>query len=82
MLYITCLDGHEYFRYDNSPYVKWCICREDSIYNAQHLKCMRDPVCRAKWEQSQKNMTIMISLWVVCFVFLLVFFVYKLVKLK
>jgi hypothetical protein len=29
MPYITCPDGKTYSRYDQSPYVKWCICEEE-----------------------------------------------------
>jgi len=45
MPYIQCPDGQTYSRYDNSPYVVWCIHNEDSIANAKWTACLADPKC-------------------------------------
>ncbi len=56
MPYITCPNGRTYSRYDQSEYVKWCICQENEYYRQQHLKCMKDPECKAKYDSNQKFM--------------------------
>ena len=82
MPYITCPDGQTYSRYDNSTYVKWCKCQEDSIYRAKHIACMNDPVCKAKQEQIDKVGKVIIGGGLSCFFLLIVFFFVMLFKLK
>ena len=54
MPYISCPDGHTYSRYDNSTYVNWCKCQEDSIRLAQQQSCAKDPACRAEREHAKQ----------------------------
>jgi hypothetical protein len=72
MPYITCPDGKTYSRYDQSDYVKWCICNEKSLQQKKFNVCMADPKCRAEYEWKKASEPYFI--WF-CVVLIITFFV-------
>lgn len=54
MPYITCPDGQTYSRYNQSEYVKWCICNEKRVNIEKHEACMKDPSCKESRDNSNK----------------------------
>lgn len=73
MPYITCPDGNVYSRYDQSTYVKWCICEEnkfnDSINKQKEIKyneCSLNPECLEKRNQSEfLNISIVMIIFII-----------------
>jgi hypothetical protein len=52
MPYITCPDGKTYSRYDQSEYVKWCICNEKHVQEQKFNECMQDPKCKSDYDSN------------------------------
>lgn len=78
MPYIECPDGKTYSRYDNSPYVVWCIKHEDSVANARYLTCMQDPICKAEMDRINKiEKNVLIGMFLFFAILLIVMFFYK-----
>ena len=55
MPYITCPDGQTYSRYDQSKYVKWCICNEKEQQQKKFNECMKDPTCKKEHLQRKET---------------------------
>ena len=53
MPYIQCKDGKTYSRYDQSEYVKKCICEEKEAQVREFQECMQDPTCKKEYEHHQ-----------------------------
>lgn len=53
MPYITCPDGKTYSRYDQSEYVKKCMCEEKAEQEKKFQECMKDPKCKKEYEHQQ-----------------------------
>lgn len=54
MPYVTCPDGKTYSRYDQSDYVKWCICNEKEQEQKKFQECMEDPICKKEYLHKQE----------------------------
>ena len=55
MPYITCPDGKTYSRYNQSEYVKWCICNKKEQQQNKFNECMQDPTCKKEYLQKQET---------------------------
>jgi len=53
MPYITCKNGRTYSRYDQSKYVKKCICEEREAQWREFRECMQDPACKKEYEHER-----------------------------
>jgi len=85
MPYITCPDGKIYSRYDNSDYVKWCICNEKKEAQDKFNACMLDPKCKEnyEYEKSIQPYLISASILIIFLLFLLMIHLfYKLTKIN
>jgi hypothetical protein len=56
MPYITCKDGKTYSKYDQSEYVKKCICEEDAYYKKKYTECMANPNCKKEYDEKGYTM--------------------------
>jgi hypothetical protein len=71
MPYITCPDGKTHSRYDQSDYVKWCICDEKEQQQKKFNECMENPECKEEYLQKQEHGKYVSVACVVIFLFLL-----------
>lgn len=76
MPYITCKDGKTYSRYDQSPYVKQCICEEQKFYTEEKAKCDLDPEC-VKKRESQYDSIIFTLIFILIIIGVLLFTLIK-----
>ncbi len=80
MPYIECPNGKTYSRYDNSPYVVWCIKHEDSMERANYLACTLDPVCKAKRDKRDQRDILIIKGLIILVVFVIAVVLYNIFK--
>jgi len=78
MSYVTCPDGKIYSRYDQSKYVKWCICNEKKQQQKRVNECMQNPTCKNRREM-EENVIVYGSVFLIG---LFAFLLYKLINKK
>jgi len=80
--YITCKDGKTYSRYDQSEYVKKCICEENEAQEREFKECMQDPTCKKDYEHKQFVAKTFVGIGVTLFVVLIIFMVRAFIKME
>ena len=82
MPYITCKDGKTYSRYDQSEYVKKCICEEKEAQEREFKECMQDPACKKDYENKQFVSKTIAGVGIALFAILIIFAVRAFIKME